>query len=83
MFLLGFEGLVIANLVGLAAAKASSDAIIAEGGNDPQPRRTRLPPGYQPHYAAQRASYDPREVRLDASPGGISTPTSASMAATP
>jgi clan AA aspartic protease (TIGR02281 family) len=70
MFLLGFEGLVIANLVALAAAKASSDAIIAEGGNDPQPRGTSLPHGYQPHYAAQSASYDPREVRLDASPSG-------------
>lgn len=70
MFLLGFEGLVLANLLGWAAAATSGAAAAEdEARQAPQPYRGGAP-GYggQPHYAAQRASYDPREVRLDASP---------------
>jgi clan AA aspartic protease (TIGR02281 family) len=68
MFLLGFEGLILANLAGLAAAKISSDVVVEETQRNaarPTPQR-----GGQPYYAAQRNTYGPAEVRLDQQANG-------------
>lgn len=81
MFFLGFEGLLLAKAAALVAAKISHDSVNAQAERSgaprhwpagPPPGARLVPPPAPPgsYYASQRANYDPREVRLEMSPGG-------------